>query len=374
MKKAGALIVVAALLMGACAGGSEKSDDPKATLISAMENTGASEGLTFTLSIESNPESLDQLARADGGGSGLAEEDAEKILASSVTLSTLGRGEEASTEMVVNVAGEDDFELKTVDKVLYLRADVSGLMETFGADASSLDATVQQAEAQGLTFVRPAVEGEWVSISGLEETAQQMTGQTPPPLPEQQQLIDDLTASFKENATVTSKGAEDTGEHLVVTVPLRETYANFVEDLSKFSQQLPVGQLPPASEVPQQDVVFDVWVEDERVTQLLFDVIQFVELSDDVEDAPEGAEFGFLAQIEEFDDEIEAPEDAVAIDPQQIFGLLGAAFMGGMSSQGSASSSAPAGDIGAGFNCDDLKGAPPEVLSQFAEECPELQP
>jgi hypothetical protein len=278
--------------------------------------------------------------------------------------------------MVVNVAGEDDFEMKGVDKVLYLRADVEGLVETFGGDPNQIAAGVEQAEAQGLTFVRPAAEGEWISIEGLDEAARQMTGLTPPSLPDQQQFIDDLTASFKENATVTSEGQEDVGEHLVVSVPLRATYESFVESFSELSQQIPVGQLPPASEVPDEAVVMDVWVDDERVTQLLFDVIQFVELADDVEDAPEDAEFAFLAEIEEFDDEIEVPEDAVAVDPQQIFGLFGSMFMGGMGGMdsGSAGSSAPAGDLGAGFNCDDLKGAPPEVLSQFAEECPELQP
>jgi hypothetical protein len=375
MKRTGALVATAALLLSACAGGSgSKSEDPKAALISAMESTGESEGLTFDLSIQSDPESLDQLAKADGGGSGMAEEDAEKLLDSSITVSTRGQGETGSSEIVVNVAGEDDFEMKTIDKVLYLRADVEGLVETFGGDPNQIAAGVEQAEAQGLTFVRPAVEGEWISIEGLEETAQQMTGQTPPSLPDQQQFIDDLTASFKENATVTSEGQEDVGEHLVVSVPLRATYESFVESFSELSQQIPVGQLPPASEVPDEDVVMDVWVDDERVTQLLFDVIQFVELTDDVEDAPEDAEFAFLAEIDEFDDEIEVPEGAVAVDPQQIFGLFGAAFMGGVGAPGAGAGAAPGGDIGANFNCDDLAGAPPEVLSQFAEECPELQP
>lgn len=372
MKKAGALLILSLLLMGACAGSEEQSEDPKATLISAMESTGQAEGLTFTLSIESDPESMNELDRSGNESEGISEEDAEKLLASSITLSTQGSGEDGAFEMVVNVAGEGDVEVKAVDKVFYFRADVESLVETFGGDTSEIETGVQQAEAQGLDFIRPAAEGEWVSIAGLGESVQQMTGQTPPAVPEQQQLIRDLTDSFRENATVKSEGQQDAGEHLVVSVPLRATYENFVEDFSSLTQQLPLGQLPDATEVPDEDITVDVWVEDERVTQLLFDFVQVAEIAEDT-DVPDGTEVGFLVEIEEFDDQIEAPEDAVAIDPQQILGIFGG-LLGGMGSQGSVTEQAPAGDVGAGFNCDDLKGAPPEVLAQFAEECPELQP
>lgn len=373
MKKAGGLIVVWALLITACAGAS-RSEDPKAALISAMENTGESEGLTFILSLESTVESLVAMSRADGAGSGLEEEDAEKILASSITLSTKGSGEGGSFEMVVNVAGEDDFEMKTIDKVLYFRADVEGLVETFGGDPSDISASVEQAEAQGLDFVRPAAEGEWLSIRGLEEAVQKMSGGTPPPAPDQQQLIKDLTTSLEKTATVTSRGQDDLGEHLVVSAPLRDTYENFVEDFARLGRQLPLAQLPDASEVPDEEVTLDVWVDDDRVTQVRFDLIQVARLEPDGDEIPEDVEeFAFLAEIEEFEDEIEVPQDAVAIDPQQIFGLLGGLFMGGAGAQGGAVAPPP-GDIGAEFNCDDLKGAPPEVVAQFAEECPELQP
>lgn len=371
MKRIGVLVVVAALALGAC-GGDGPSEDPKGALISAMENTGESEGLSLLMSIQSTPESLDAMARGDGGGSGMEEEDAQKILDSSIQLNTRGSGEDGSFEMVVNVAGEDDFEMKTIDKVVYLRADVAGLVQTFGGDPSGIDAGVQQMEAQGLTFAKAAADGEWLSIEGLEEAAQQMTGQAPLAVPEQEQLIRDLTASFKENAQVTSEGDEDAGEHLVVAVPLRATYENFVKDFAQLGQQLPLGQLPDASEVPDEDVIFDVWVDDDRVTQIEFDFTQIAEISGDAEDIPEGVErFAFRAEIDEFDDEIEVPEGAVAVDPQQIFGLFGG-MMGGMGA--GAGAMPPAGDPGAGFNCDDLKGAPPEVLAQFAEECPELQP
>ncbi len=375
MKRIAVLALVMTLVGSACAGAG-KSEDPKQALISAMEATGRSEGLAFTLTIQSTSESLDALAR-DNGGSGMEPEDADKLLNSSITVRSKGEGTEGSFEMVVNVAGEDDFEMKAVANTLYLRADIEGLIETFGGDPAQISAAVQQAEAQGLTFVRPAVEGQWVSIQGLDEAQQQITGQSPPPVPEQQELVRELTESFEKNASVTSEGGEDAGEHLVVLVPLQETYQQFLDDFANLGARLPIGQLPDISEVPDEDVRFDVWVEDERVSRLEFDLLQIADIAEG-EEVPEGVEqLGFRADIEEFTDEVEAPDDAVAIDPQQIFALLGGLFMGAAGpamEEGEAGVLPPGNDIGAQFNCDDLQGAPPEVIQQFAEECPELQP
>ncbi len=273
--------------------------------------------------------------------------------------------------MAVNVAGEDDFELKSVGQTLYLRADVTGLVDTFGGDPAEIAKGVQALEAQGLTFVRPLAEGEWVSLEGFGEASQQLTGQSPPAVPQQQEIIDELTKSFEEDATVTSQGTDDAGEHLTVALPLRETYERFLNDFANLGAQLPPGaRFPDASEVPDEDITLDVWIEDDRVTQLELDLLQIAAIAEE-EEVPEGVErFAFRTEIDEFNEEVEAPEDAVAIDPQQIFGLIGSIFSG----LGGATGSAPAGDVGAGFNCDDLKGAPPSVLEQYAEECPELQP
>ncbi len=372
MRRVAALTLALVLVGTGCAGGS-KSEHPKQALLAAMEQTSSSEGLSLTLSIQSTPESLDALAR-DEGGTGMEPEDAEKLLGSSVTFRSKGEGAEGAFEMVVNVAGEDDFEMRAVDDTLYLRADVEGLIETFGGDPSEVAAGVQQAEAQGLTFVRPAVEGEWISIEGFDQAQQQLTGQSPPPVPEQQELIRELTASFEKNATVTSEGGEDAGEHLTVSVPLQATYEQFLDDFANLGARLPVGELPDISEVPEEDIRIDVWVEDDRVTQVEFDFLQIADIVEG-EEVPDGVEqLAFRAQIDEFTDDVEAPEGAVAIDPQQIFSVLGGLFMGASGSASQSAPAAPGNDIGAEFDCKDLEGAPPEVIQQFAQECPELQP
>jgi hypothetical protein len=371
MKRLAALLVTGSLLLTACSTDAP-SDDPKGALMAAMQNTGQLEGLTTRMSLRSTVESLQ--AMAEDGGS-LDAEDAEKILDSSFTISARGQGPEGEFEMVVNVAGEDSIELKVVDRVFYARADVVSLVETFGGNPDSVEDFAGTAEAQGAGFLRPAIEGEWVSIEGLDQTLQQMSGQAAAPsLPQQQELIENMTRSFQEHATVTSEGGEEPGEHMVVTVPLRPIYADLVDDFKELTAQLPATTFPDSSQVPNEDITLDVWVADERVTQVEFDFLQLNDLMEGGEDIPAGVEeFAFRMELEEFTDEVRAPEDAVAIDPQQILGLLGGFMMGGMG-MGSGAVSPPAGDMGAAFNCNDLKGAPPEVLRQFAEECPELQP
>jgi hypothetical protein len=371
MKRLAALLLTGALLLTACSTDAP-SDDPKGALMAAMENTAQLDGLTMQMSLSSTAESLQAMAEE---GDSLDAEDAEKILDSSFTISTRGEGPDGDLEMVVNVAGEDSIEFKVVDRVFYARADVVSLVETFGGDPASVESFAQTAEAQGAGFLRPAIDGEWVSIEGLDETVEQMTGQPAgASLPQQKELIENMTRSFEEHATVTSEGGEDAGEHMVVSVPLRTIYTDLVQDLENLTAQLPGASLPDSSQVPDEDITLDVWVEDERVTQVEFDFLQLNDLMDGGEDIPAGVEeFAFRVQLEEFTDEVETPEDAAAIDPQQIMGLLGGFMMGGMG-LGSGAVSPPGGDMGAAFDCNDLKGAPPKVLRQFAEECPELQP
>jgi hypothetical protein len=71
--------------------------------------------------------------------------------------------------------------------------------------------------------------------------------------------------------------------------------------------------------------------------------------------------------IDEFDDEVEAPEDAVTLTPQQIQQAFGAFFSAGMESQTGESVPLSPDD------CESLEQAPPEVQQQFAKQCPNLK-
>lgn len=378
MRKLLALFAASMLLLAACAGedSPSASDDPKAALTDALRALTEADGLTQTLRLQSDTDSL--VAAGEGD---LDAEAAEKILDSSVSISATqaDNPEDATSQILVTIAGNDDLELRFVDGNLYFRADVGSLLETFGQDPAQLDAVVGQLQGQpGLEWVEDAIAGDWVVLEDALELAEQMGGGTGAGglgAEQQQKLVNDLLQSIEQNATVTSEGEDDAGEHIRASLPLRDTLSDLIDALGP-AAQLPgqdlEGQL---DEVPNEDITLDFWISDGIVTQIGFDIVEFASAVEEAaeEEMPEGVEeLSLIVEIEEFDGTIEAVSDAAKIDTaalgQAFSGMLG----GGLPGAGAGSGSGSTGGSGA-FDCDMLKGAPPEVIELYAEECPELQ-
>jgi len=371
MKRIAALLAALGLLLAACGGasGPDPEANPKEALVSAFENLANSDGLEVNLSLDATPESLNALA--GDGGEPLDAATAEKVLASSLRVLTKGKGEEAQLELVATIAGEEDLEIKVVDMVTYFRADAEGLMETFGADPSQLQMMSQQATAQGLTFVEPALNGEWIAVTGAEELSQQFGAADADKMAEsQQKLIRDITSALEEEATVTNEGSDDAGDHLGVSIPMRAIYQRLLSSFQGLPGMPPMGELPPETEIPDENVVMDVWVDDDRVSQLGLDFAQFVGFGGGAEST--GGRVALLMTFEEFDDDIEPPGDAVEVPAEQLMQLfLGAGGMGGATGGGMGAGGG-AGELPADFDCDQLEGAPPAIKEQFADMCPDL--
>jgi hypothetical protein len=365
MKRLVALALPLVVLLAACggSGGPDPQANPKDALVSAFENMSGSDGLQIVLSLDSDVDSLVSTSEGD-----LAEEDAQKILDSSLTVRTRGSGDDAQAEFVATIAGEDDVTIKVVDKVLYAQLDVEGLMETFGGDPADLDLAAQQAEAQGLGFVRNAIDGDWIALTGLEEMAKQFGGTAGGQItPDQQKVIEDMTTAIEESADVTHEGSDDAGDHLVVSLPLRDLYSEVMSSIQGLAGSIPMGELPPASEIPEGNLELDVWVADDRVTQVVFDFVKAAQTFGE-EEIPEGVgSLGLKLELDEFGDDIEVPEDAVEVDGQQLMQTFMGAMMGSM---GASEGAAPAPSTS--FDCSQLEGAPQDVLDQFADVCPNL--
>ena len=372
MKKILGVLVGATLLLSACAGSgdSSTSEDPKGALVDALEGLLETEALTQTLSVQSDTDSLVAL------GEGSIDEDAAaKILDSSLVVSAVqgANPAEAKSQIVFNLAGSPDLEIRLVDGDLYLRADVAHIMETFEQDPAQLDAVVTQVQGQpGFEWVQPALAGEWISVKNALELTEQLGAGAANTLSGEQQekLVKDLLQSVEQNATVTDEGEDDAGAHVKASLPLKETLRDLLESLGP-AANLPAAQLEEGlAEVPDDlDLVIDFWIEDGTVSQIGFDILQFAEViaEEGGEEIPEGVEeFSIIAAFEEFDGEVEPVADAVEIDTdavmQSLTGLMGGG-LGGV----------PAGGGGSGFDCSALKGAPAEVIELYAEECPELQ-
>ena len=355
-----------AVLAAACGdSGPDPQENPQAALTSAFESLQQAEGVTMTLSLHSDVDSLVAISEGE-----LDEEAAQMILDSAFTVT--GRNEtdpsKAQTEMVADIAGVDEaVELKVLGSTLYVRAAVKDLMEAFGSDPSEADQFVADGKQAGLDWAEAAVNGEWLEFAGLDEMSQQFGApgldQT---AKQQRELVNKISAAMEENAEAKPGDKEGPGDHLVVTVNIRSLYSALSDAMTSLGGAFAGAGLPAATDVPDETISFDLWIEDNFVRQMEFDLLQLAKFADDAE-IPEGVENAALRiSMEEFDGEVEAPDDAVKVDTKQLMQMMTGVAGAGM---GGASGSDVAGSTDI---CEQLKGAPPEVLEQFAAECPEL--
>src|SRR5687768_7013249 len=146
MKKLLAILAGATLLLTACANdGPSASDDPKAALVEALRDLSESDGLTQTIRLQSDTDSL--VAAGEGD---LDAETAQKILDSNIVVSALQAEdpEEAESQILVTIAGNEDLEIRFVAGDLYFRADIDSLLETFGQDPAQLQTAIGQFKDQ----------------------------------------------------------------------------------------------------------------------------------------------------------------------------------------------------------------------------------
>jgi hypothetical protein len=320
------LVLVVVLVAVACGGPAADSRAPKALLSDALDDLKRSEGVTVDLSLRSTPESI--VALASESGEPLDAGDAHRILDSSLRISSArttetGRG---AAEIVLTVAGTEGLELRTVDGVLYVRADVRHLLETFGGEPGAAEELAQQAAASGLEFVGPLLEGRWLALEGFDRVMARV-GAEPTPTAEQQEVLDELAASLERSATVTSEGSDDAGEHLVASLSLREVY----EDLRRLAEGLtpaPPGRLSSNTEVPEEEIEIDLWVDEGRLTQVEFDFLQLRAVGD--VSIPDGVEeLALRVGLADFSRAIAVPADAVPVDLREVVrGFLGRSAAG----------------------------------------------
>lgn len=305
---------------------SESGADAKDVLVDSVRRLEDTKAISTTFTLQSTPESLQALAEDEGDT--LDSEDASLILGSSMTLSSV-QGSEVSTggasEMLIDLDGVDALDVRVIGQDFYARSDVRGVAEAFGQDAAALDQVAAQASAQGLAFLEPAVDGEWLALKGFSEVGKSMTGGDTAPTLEQQKAFDDLVDSLTKSAKVTDEGTEQAGSHLVATLPLREVYNDYSELLRKLpSSAAGQSDLPAVGELPRDgEIIIDAWVKDGALTQLEVDFLQFADEAD--EPVPENVdELALRMTIDELEGTITDPPDAFEVDVQQVLGAFGA--------------------------------------------------
>lgn len=362
-------LLAGALLLGACSDGGgeeEAAENPEQAFSEALDALSEYEGVTLELTLQADP--------ADLTGADTPEQAAEALVNSSLTISAKGESaEDSQAEVVVNVDGnEDAFEVRAVDQSIYARADVAELVETFGGDPAQVEAFAQQATAQGFDFAQPLVDGEWVGVEGVDELAEQFGVPQQTPDPEQAaRVADEIVRVLEQNVSVTSEGTDDVGAHLVLGVPLRETLQDLVQTLQSVGGPA-AGALPTddLAEVPDAEVPVDVWVSDGRLVQVEMDFVAIAEAAG--EEPPEDVdELALRATLDEFTEDVEAPDDFVEIDVEQILETFFGGAFGGIDSSDSMELGASGGREVVvpelGVACSDLEMLSPGEVESFLE-------
>ena len=328
------LSMVLMLATVACSTGAP--EDPKDQLVDALRAMRADGGTVVDLSLAVDDASLAAL-EADAEDP-LPPQAAQVIKSAVLRVSMPLAADATSSAAAFRVAGEDLAEFRVIDKALYVRADAPRLLETFGQDPAMADG-FRQMLASGGMLPADAVDGRWVKLTGAEQALQALSGMSPGQAPggaagappaafdpaKVQAASTRLAGVIADASSVERVGPEADGDHLRAAVPLRDAYAALMAEVDALGFPIPQEGRTAIEDVPDEDVVFDVWLKGGRVSAAEFDLLQMAALDPEAE-VPEGVtRLALRAVFTPFDGVVAVPADAVEVD---VAALLQGMFMG----------------------------------------------
>lgn len=322
-----ALPLVLALAVAACSNGA--TQDPKDRLIQALRTMRADGGTVVELSVATDDASVAAM-QADPTEP-LPPEAAALLRGGSLRVSLPLAPDAKDSALAFRLGDEDLVEFRMIGAVLYARADVPALLAATGQDPATADSARQMLN-QMQVLPGDAVDGRWIKFTGVEEAikafSEGMPQASPAPAFDQaglRQAAGRVAGALARAATVTRVGEEAQGDHLRAALPLREAYRILEAETEGL---VPFAPEPGTSieEIPDEDVVFDVWLRGGRVAVAELDFLQLKGI-DPTADLPDGVtRFAFRAEFTPFDGAIEEPAGAAPVDVSGLMQIL----MGGM--------------------------------------------
>jgi hypothetical protein len=324
----------AALLVAGCGGGAATTStkDPKAAFSTGLSGLSDSDALTVTLKLETTGDALVGFAKESGGDTldpTIAQDIASgEIVFESKTLNGKKLSEikpnqtdQTASRFVFKDNGNTYAEIRSRGTVLYVQADVKGLLDLF--QQSKLYTEVQARAASLPTFVKAFVAGRWISIdiNTLKALASQFGGSAASPNPAQaQQLIADLRAAIEKDVTVTRIGTDDQGDHLRLTAQSRQLGTDLLQVIGTAvpGAGAALTKLDP-SKIPDHSIVLDAWVNNGALAKLSLDFVQFAKAGE----AKPGDHLPIVLTFDRSGDDIAKPSDVTPIDLSQLGSLLG---------------------------------------------------
>lgn len=355
-----AAVATAGLLVTACGGSGGGSldveQDPAKALSTAVQGISSSDGIEAVLSLDADADDIAALA-ADGGDE-LPDGVAELITNSNLRFRGKGTGTDAQFEMALVLDGDEAFEMRVIGEEIYVRADVEGLIERFDTTGTGL-AEMQQGLAQmqgmGMDFLQPAVEGEWLHLTGAQQVMEMMQGFAGGQMPDEAEVEKvgaeieaRLQTFFSNEVDVEYVGSEDAGERVRATAtgdelldlgdeifalmgPLAAGFAGGQDPAMAMDQlRAEVG-----ADAAKFTLPIDMWIDGDRLSRVGFDVIAFASLNEELMGAdaepPAGLDkLAIIVDLNEFGGGVDAPDGAVEVNLFELFGQ----FAGGLGGAG----------------------------------------
>jgi hypothetical protein len=209
--------------------------------------------------------------------------------------------------LAATVGGVAGTEIRLVDQTVYLKAPVAELAKKFEVDDFSevRDAAVAELPEAGAFF-----DGKWVSVDAKE------AGKTA--LPTEDADAEKALAELKASATALFEGADVVRDqaddkHLIVTSSTTKAYAEMKRLVTAVGGEMGSELTKEMGAAPKdRPIVLDLWIDDDKLTALEVNVLQFVD----------GATGRAAIRLEvTTGTEITAPQDATKIDPSKVLGF-----------------------------------------------------
>ncbi|HWA65136.1 MAG TPA: hypothetical protein VG899_02040 [Mycobacteriales bacterium] len=342
---AATVLTATASLLAGCGGGSsgggsantsnDSSLSPQAELTSAVQALGNASTLTATVKLGADGSQLLSFVKAQDKSAKLTSAQASEIAGISLSfevaapsgekLSQLtGLTDEGAANISVSEGSKSLVTIRSVNKTLYLQADLKDVLNDLGQAATYRQMTAAAGQLPG--FLGALVQGKWVSLplstlKSLSGSLGAVTSATPDAA-KSHQFLSAIEGLLTKDVTVTRTSSGST-DNLTLTANLR-TLAGDVT--STFATLVPgAGAALGSADVssaPNKNVTLDAMVTNGALSSLSFDLGQIAKSGNgtlplDLAFAQSGAA-------------ITAPSGATAVDLSTLTSLLGSFGGGGI--------------------------------------------
>jgi hypothetical protein len=306
-------------------GSNNSSQSPAQELNSSFSALGNASTLTTTVKLGATPTQISGLAQS--GGSTITPAEANAIAGARIvvevqapsgkTISDLsGSGASGSAvDFTVSDNGTNYVSIRSVDKTLYVQADLKDLLNALGKGTTY--AQLQAESGQFPSFLQALFAGKWISLPS--STAQALTGSSSSGSSaspqEEQAIVNGLKAILTHDVQVTRTSAGSTDD-LALSANSRTIVRDFLSTVTTAvpgaGAALPQTQL---NQVPSKNVALTAQVTNGALSQLSIDLGQF--------DPKGNAHLPVVVDFSQSGTSISAPSGAVAVNTQELGSLLG---------------------------------------------------